>query len=744
MSRLRSRSVSVRIRFSRSLSRLLFGVEVKLLVVLSNAQLKPPPARCTSIRSSLTLTCVIGTRSPERIEASCSRTRELCSLTLNGSSLSKRRSIPLWLAGMSIFSSTVLPSSAVRSASSVWASAKGAARHKTTTDAPATRMIRLPLSGSRKASTARAPAGLTPRPRRDTIPAGMNGGELIGDVLQRQGVRSLFTLCGGHISPILVACKRRGIRVVDVRHEATAVFAADASARLSGVPGVAAVTAGPGATNTITALKNAQLAESPLVVLGGATATILKGRGSLQDIDQRALLLPHVKRFGSARRVRELVPELERAFREASAGVPGPAVVECPVDLLYDADTVRPWYGAKSAGDAHGLSEKALHWYLRRHLDDLFAGASDQRASDAVAVPAPSPDADAVERAARLLSRAERPVVLVGSQALLSPREVPALVAALEAVAAPVYLSGMARGLLGPAHPLQVRHRRKEALREADLVVLAGTPCDFRLDYGRQLGKRTLLVSANRSSRALRKNRRPDVAALGAPELFLRALAGTAAGRPRFGAWLEALRGRDAERDREIEAQGAHAVGQGVHPIALLRALERALPDDSVIVADGGDFVATASYVLRPRRPLSWLDPGVFGTLGVGGGFALGARLQRPDAELFVLYGDGSLGYSLMELDTFARHGLGVVAIVGNDASWAQIAREQVEVLKDDVGTVLAPTDYHRAAEGLGAKGYALDRIEDAESVLAAARADARGGRPVLINARLAKSAFRK
>src|SRR5262245_5849012 len=199
----------------------------------------------------------------------------------------------------------------------------------------------------------------------------MHGGDLVAEVLLRQGVRTLFTLCGGHISPILVGCKQRGIRVVDVRHEATAVFAADATARLAGVPGVAAVTAGPGATNTLTAVKNAQLAESPVVVLGGATATILTGRGSLQDIDQRALIAPHVKSFASARRVRELVPALEAAFREARAGVPGPVFLECPVDLLYDAELVRSWYPVKEGG-AQGLKQKATTWYLKRHLDDLF------------------------------------------------------------------------------------------------------------------------------------------------------------------------------------------------------------------------------------------------------------------------------------------------------------------------------------------------------------------------------------
>lgn len=571
----------------------------------------------------------------------------------------------------------------------------------------------------------------------------MHGGDLVADVLLRHGVRSLFTLCGGHISPILVACKQRGIRVIDVRHEATAVFAADATARLSGIPGVAAVTAGPGATNTLTAVKNAQLAESPVIVLGGATATILKGRGSLQDIDQKALMAPHVKRFESARRVRELVPALETAFREARDGVPGPAFVECPVDLLYEADTVRTWYGV-AGGKPRGLAEHARRWYLRRHIGGLFRGAGDARASAPAPIERQQPYDDTVHRAAVLLRQAERPVLLVGSQAMLDPAGVAELARAVAAIGAPVYLSGMARGLLGPSHPLQLRHRRKQALREADLVILAGTPCDFRLDYGRQFGSSTRLVSANRSARELRRNRRPNVAVLGAPDLFLRALASSAgASAPRFSAWLDALRARDAERDAEILAQ-SQAVGEGVNPLALLRVLDRTLPDDSLIVADGGDFVATASYVLRPRRPLSWLDPGVFGTLGVGGGFALGARLHRPEADLFVLYGDGSLGYSLMELDTFARHGLGVVAIVGNDASWAQIAREQVEVLKDDVGTVLAPTEYHRAAEGLGAKGYLLGRIEDAEAVLDSARADARRGRPALINVRLAKSEFRK
>jgi acetolactate synthase-like protein len=575
--------------------------------------------------------------------------------------------------------------------------------------------------------------------------ASMTGGDVIADVLVRQGVRFLFTLCGGHISPILVSAKGRGIRVVDTRQEATAVFAADAVARLTGVPGVAAVTAGPGVTNTITALKNAQMAESPLVLLGGATATLLRGRGALQDVDQMALVGPHVKLARRVTRLRDLAPALDEAFRLSREGVRGPVFLECPVDVLYPEALVRDWYGAKAGRGDYSLGGRALQWYLRRHLGRLFGGVEPLAATPPAAPPAPAPDDDRVRRAAALLRRASRPVLLVGSQALASATEADALAEAVRALGVPVYLSGMARGLLGPADPLQMRHRRRGALREADLVVLAGVPCDFRLDYGNDIGRRAVLVSANRSRVEIAKNRRPALAVLGAPELFLRGLARTRAGpRPEWTAWREELRARDAARDAEIATLAEEGMPDGLNPLRACRALEEALADDSVIVADGGDFVSTASYILRPRRPLSWLDPGPFGTLGVGAGFALGAKLVRPSADVWIVYGDGALGYSLAEADTFARHGLGVVALVGNDGGWTQIAREQVEVLKDDVGTVLAPADYERAGEGLGARGLRLDDPRHIDLVLREARDLARSARPVYVNARIGRTGFRK
>ena len=571
----------------------------------------------------------------------------------------------------------------------------------------------------------------------------MHGGNLIAEVLQAQGVQFLFTLCGGHISPILVSCKQRGIRVIDVRHEVTAVFAADAVARLTGIPGVAAVTAGPGVTNTMTAIKNAQLAQSPVVLLGGATATALKGRGALQDIDQMALFKPHVKWAKSVPRVRDLVPTLEQAFRIAKSAVPGPVFVECPVDLLYDESTVREWYGIKSQG-GRSWSERALKWYLNRHVNQLFADSSEAiKFSSPNEVAPPRPEAGKIRQAAEKLQRAERPVLLAGSQTLLEAAEAKRVAESVERLGIPVYLSGMARGLLGKQHALLMRHKRREALKEADLVILAGVPCDFRLDYGRHIRREAYLISINRSRSDVKKNRRPNLGVLSDPALFLCWLTEVLPQNERWKNWREQLRQRDETREQEI-CQQAQEPTALLNPVHLCREIEKNIPSNSVIVADAGDFVATASYIVSPPAPLTWLDPGVFGTLGVGAGFALGAKLCRPESEVWILFGDGSVGYSLSEFDTFVRHQIPVLAVVGNDAGWTQIAREQIEMLKDDVGTVLRHTDYHAVAEGFGGKGFLLKEPQHIGEIFQRARQAVAQGHPVLVNAHIGKTAFRK
>jgi len=579
-------------------------------------------------------------------------------------------------------------------------------------------------------------------PDSGTLQKQRHGGDRVADVLQAHGVPLVFALCGGHISPLLAAAKARGIRVVDTRDEATAVFAADAVARLTGQPGVAAVTAGPGLTNTITALKNAQLAQSPVVLFGGAAPTALQGRGALQDIDQHTLVAPHVKLVRQVKRVRDLGPATEEALTVAASGVPGPVFVECAVDLLYDEAVIRQWY-ADAAGKGTAIGDRLLRWYLNRHASRMFAGSPDRSVPAAGSVAAPRASDASIARASDALSHAQRPLVVIGSQALLCAEQAQAIALAVEQIGVPVYLSGMARGLLGRVHPLQMRHARRNALREADCVLLAGVPCDFRLDYGRHVRRSSTLIAANRSAKDARLNRRPTVAAIGDAGLTLQELAKRVGGRAARPEWVGELRARDDEREREIDQQ-AGAVGEYVNPIAFFRELDRVAADDAVMVADGGDFVATASYILRPRGPLGWLDPGAFGTLGVGAGFALGARLVRPDHEVWLIWGDGASGYGLVEFDTFVRHHVPVIAVVGNDASWAQIAREQVKMLGDDVGTVLARSAYHEVVQGFGAVGLVVQQTADVPAVLRQAQEIARSGRPVLVNVWLDRTDFRE
>ncbi len=568
----------------------------------------------------------------------------------------------------------------------------------------------------------------------------MNGGDIIARVLQKHGVKFLFTLCGGHISPIFVSAQNVGIRVIDTRHEANAVFAADAVARLTGVPGVAAVTAGPGVTNSITAIRNARLAQSPLVLLGGAAATILKGRGALQDIDQMSLMAPNVKWSATIKRVREIVPTLERAFVIAQEGVPGPVFVECPIDTLYGEDLVRTWYGAKNKGT--NFRQKVERWYVNRRANDLFAGIDSISFDNSFGpICYPIHSASQVGDAVSFLKQAERPVLLLGSGAVMHPQNTQALAAAVTRLGMPVFLGGMGRGLLGKENPLQMRHHRKEAIKESDLIVLAGLPNDFRLDYGSHIGGRPF-ISINRSREDLMRNKRPTLAIQADPQEFLISLAQSFSGN--WSSWVEGLRDRDNKRETHIDAQAKTIPERGINPLKLFRELEPALDENTVLVADGGDFVATAAYTLRPRKPLAWLDPGAFGTLGVGGGFALGAKLVFPEHDVWIIYGDGSAAYSLMEYDTFVRHKLPVISIIGTDGCWGQIARDQVDILKSDCAINLAFSDYQEVGKAFGADGVRVEDVDSFKRAVAEARTASRKGTPYIINAILARTDFRK
>ncbi len=569
----------------------------------------------------------------------------------------------------------------------------------------------------------------------------MHGGNLIANVMKAHGVKYLFTLCGGHISPILLGADNNNIKVIDVRHEATAVFAADAIYRLTGIPGVASVTAGPGVTNTITALKNAQMAQSALILLGGATATVLKGRGSLQDIDQKSIVGSCVKWYVKIKHVRDIVPTMTRAFFIAQSGVPGPVFIELPIDTLYPPEVVKEWYGIKS-DKKMDFFEKIFNYYLKRRYNSVFNNAFQVSKIIPMEFVREQIQDKVVKRVADIVKYAKKPLLIISNQAMYT-RDVNKLIRAVEKLNIPTYLSSTARGLLGKNHPLHIRHKRRDALRESDCVILAGAPMDFRIDYGRQINRKAKLIMINLDKNELRKNqliKRANMRVIGDPANLIIKLSKLIQIEEKD--WLNHLQKRNKLRDDEITRKSKENMN-GVNPLKLAKILDELIDDNSMLIGDGGDFIGTISYIVQPRRPLSWLDPGVFGTLGSGGGFALASKLSR-DAEVWLLYGDGSAAYSINEFDTYCRIGLPIIAIIGNDGGWTQIAREQNDLFDNPVGTVLNQSNYEKIAEAYGGIGLKITSDDEIEKVLKEAKQIAKNGKPVIINALLAKSDFRK
>jgi thiamine pyrophosphate-dependent acetolactate synthase large subunit-like protein len=341
--------------------------------------------------------------------------------------------------------------------------------------------------------------------------------------------------------------------------------------------------------------------------------------------------------------------------------------------------------------------------------------------------------------------------MIVGSQACYLPsvyrtaHNETTLQNAVQFLRIPTYLSSMARGLLGKDSSINLRQNRAHALKNADVILLVGVVCDFRLDYGRTLGRNAYVIGVNRDKTDLYKNRSPEFAIYADPATFLHLLAHSFPQEiaVNWADWLGQLKEMDKTREATIAKDAAVKI-EPMNPVKLCQLIEESVAENSIIVADGGDFVGTAAYILRPRTPLSWLDPGPFGTLGVGGGFALGAKLAKPESEVWIIFGDGACGYSLTEFDTYVRHNVPVIAVVGNDAAWQQILRGQVDTFGDDVGCALAFTDYHAVVTGFGAKGLKVEKEDSIHSQLKKAKEYAKQGKPVLVNCLIGKSDFRK
>ncbi|VDN01237.1 unnamed protein product [Thelazia callipaeda] len=584
-----------------------------------------------------------------------------------------------------------------------------------------------------------------------------HGGQLVALVLKEHNVKEIFTLCGGHISPLLVAVEDIGIRVIDTRHEATAVFAADAVARLRQSIGVAIVTAGPGLTNTITAVKNAQLAETAILIIGGAAPTMLQNRGALQDIDQITLMRPLCKYVARITLIRDIVPVLKKALHIAQSDSPGPCFIEIPVDVLYPFHVVRKEINCMNVGR---FTENLLQTYLIAHISRQFSGGWCIKQDIApIPVTYKLPHGEDIKKFAHLLMEADKPILILGSQALLAPIKAKKLQKVVKAINIPTYLSGMSRGLLGHSNAIHFSHTRKLAMQEADLIILAGAVCDFRLSYGRSFCSQTKIVSINRSRAQMLKNEgifwranlaiQADVATtLVNLHAFLESVDYKARlffCSPMINGWKSYLATKETENKTSLVQKIIDgSLEEEINPLWVLSLIDKILPKNAIVVADGGDFVGTAAYILHPRGPLQWLDSGAFGTLGVGAGFALGAKAVYPNRPVVIIYGDGACGFSLMEFDTLSRHKLSVIAIIGNDACWSQIAREQIAMFDSDVAVNLSRARYDIVGLALGVQGECIsEKKELSRKKLEKIFSSAKDGVSVIVNVIIGKSHFR-
>ncbi len=513
--------------------------------------------------------------------------------------------------------------------------------------------------------------------------ATLTGGQLVGRMLKKEGVSTIFTLPGLHVAPIYVGCVEEGIRVVDTRHEQAAAHAADAWARLTRGVGVAVVTAGPGVTDAVTGVANAWAANVPLLLLGGAAPTFNQGRGSLQEMPQTQLFAGITKWSDRVPSPELVASYLAKAFRVARAGRPGPVFLEIPWDVL-----------------SNGADASTAEQASRYRTDARSPG-----------------DPRKVETALDLLVRAERPVVLAGSSVYWDDAA-----ASLERLASragvPVYLNGMGRGCLPPDHPCFFQLSRKEALADADVVLVVGTPLDFRVGYGTEptFAHGAKVIQVDVDGAEIGRNRPIEVGIVGDSRSVLSQLESGA--RPAVGAssWRERL--REFER-RRAEAQRAHEESdqRPIHHFRLARAIDTVgrRAGDVTYVGDGGNVVAVAAKVLRVEKPGRWLDPGPLGCLGVGAPFAIAAKLLAPERPVCVVQGDGAFGLNGMDYETALRNRLPMVVVVGNDAAWGQILIPQRSLYGEEKSpaTRLAPTRYDRVVEALGGKGEHVDHPRD-------------------------------
>ncbi len=528
--------------------------------------------------------------------------------------------------------------------------------------------------------------------------AQVHGGRLVARALRSRGVSKLFTLSGGHLFSIYDGCRAEGIDVVDFRHEQAAAFAAIGWAKATREPGVCALTAGAGVTNGISAIATAQADGVPLVTLGGRAPEMRWGMGSLQEIDHLPFVGPLVKWAATAKQT-EAIPALTcEAIDRAMEPPLGPTFVDYPLDVVF-----------------------------------MEAEAEPPAAPSISAEPAAEPAAG-VEQAGALLAGAERPAIMAGSNVYWAGaweelRELS------EALGIPVSLNGLGRGCMPPDHELYFSRARGAGLKGCDVALVIGVPLDFRLGFGEAISADAELVMLDMAPSKLERNRQPDLALVGEIGASLTAIREAAskggAERERTAPWLAELRAIEAEKRAE-EAEALGDERSPLHPMRLYRELGEFLDRDAIVVGDGGDFVSFAGRVFESRQPGTWMDPGPYGCLGAGPGQAIGAKLAHPDRQVCLLLGDGAFGFSGLEFDTMARHGLPIVGVVGNNGIWALEHHPMKFLYGYSIAAELTPeTRYDEVVAGLGGHGELVRSPDELRPALERAFAS---GKPALVN----------
>ena len=537
----------------------------------------------------------------------------------------------------------------------------------------------------------------------------ISGGHLVAKALKNEGVDTIFTLCGGHIIDIYDGCLDEGIRIIDVRHEQTAAHAADGYARQTGKLGCVVTTAGPGCTNAMTGIATAFRSESPVLHIGGQSSLTQHKMGSLQDLPHVEMMTPITKFAAGVMSTERVADMISMAARECFSGAYGPSYLEIPRDVL---DKEIPVETATVPKPGH----------YRASVKSIG-------------------DPDDIKKLGDILMNSKSPAMLVGSQVFMS-RGHQAAIDLARSLNIALYMNGASRGILPPGDPHYFNRTRSSAFKKADVIVIVGTPFDFRMGYGKRISNDATLIHIDQDYRTVGKNRDITLGLAGDPGAILEAVHKVVSSTKKNGSenrksWLDELRSEEIERTEKLMPM-FKSEESPIHPYRLAWEINEFLTEDTIYIGDGGDIVTISAQAVQPRSPGNWMDPGALGSLGVGTGFAMAAGLANPDKEVVCLYGDGSFGMTVFDMETANRFGAPYIAIVGNNSHMNQIRYGQITKYGEErgnIGNKLGDVPFSGFAEMLGGYGAEIREPQEIQPALQKARESVKStGKSAVIN----------